>query len=99
MAKMTIVWDTPAMTAFKKQILHIAEDSDKNAEHVRKGILSLIDQLPENPKKFPSDKFKAENDGSFRAFEKYSLRIAYFVGEGQIRILRVRHVKQEPKSY
>lgn len=96
---MRIVWDKPAVTAFKKQILHIAEDSIQNAEHVRQDILVVIDQLPENPEKFPSDKFKTENDGSFRAFEKHSLRIAYFIGKSEIRILRVRHVRQEPNPY
>lgn len=35
---MTVVWDILAKTSFKKQILHIAEDSIQNAEHVRQDI-------------------------------------------------------------
>jgi plasmid stabilization system protein ParE len=99
MAKMIIVWDTPAKTSFKKQIKHIAEDSIQNAEQVRQDILSAIDLIPSHPEKFPPDKFKTDNNGSFRAFEKHSLRVAYFIGTEQIRILRIRHVRQEPKPY
>lgn len=99
MAKVTISWDTPAKLSFKKQLKHIAEDSLQNAEHVRLEILSIIESIPDNPEKFPSDRFKINNNGLFRAFEKHSFRIAYFIGVGKIRILRVRHVKQEPKEY
>lgn len=47
----------------------------------------------------PPDKFKKNNPGNYRAFEKYSYRIAYKHTATEIRILRVRHVKQEPKEY
>lgn len=73
MAKMIIVWDTPAKTSFKKQIKHIAEDSIQNAEQVSQDILSVIDLIPSHPEKFPPDKFKTENNGSFRAFEKHNI--------------------------
>lgn len=96
---MTIHWDNPAKVAFKRQIRHIAEDSIQNAEQVRQDIISIIDKIPGNPEKFPPDKFKITNDGSFRAFEKHSLRIAYCISTHQIRILRVKHVRQEPKPY
>ena len=99
MAEMIIVWDTPAKTSFKKQIKHIAEESIQSDENVRLDILSMIDQIPQNPEKFPLDRFKKDNDGSFRAFEKHNLRVAYFIESKQIRVLRVRHVKQEPKVY
>ena len=63
MAKITIVWDILAKSSFKKHIRYIAEDSIQNADKVRLDILSMIDLLPENPKKFPIDRFKVKNDG------------------------------------
>lgn len=60
MAKMTVVWDTPAKASFKKQINHIAKDSFQSAEQVRQDILSVITLIPANPEKFPPDKLHSE---------------------------------------
>jgi len=98
MARLIISWDTQARTSFKKQIKRIAKDSIQSAEKVRIDLLELIDQIPDNPEKFPPDRFKNNNDGNFRAFEKHNIRVAYFITDS-IRILRVRHVKQEPLNY
>src|SRR5690606_22227515 len=99
MDKMTVVWDAPAKLSFKKQVMRIAEDSIQNADRVRLDILSIVERIPENQGKFPPDRFKNDNDGFFRAFEKHSLRIACYISSDQIRNLRVRHIKQEPKEY
>jgi len=37
-----------------------------------------------------------DNDGSFRAFEKYNYRVTYKVKETEIIIARVRHISREP---
>lgn len=99
MGEVKIVWDVNARQSLRKQINHIKKDSLQAADKVRTELFDIINDIPSNPKKFPKDKFKANNDGNFRAFEKHSLRIAYYIAETQIRILRVRHVKQEPKKY
>jgi plasmid stabilization system protein ParE len=59
----------------------------------------VIGGLVDHPEKHPPDRFKKDNNGNFRAFEKHSCRVAYYIAETEIRILRVRHVKQEPKEY
>jgi plasmid stabilization system protein ParE len=98
MDKPEIIWGVTARNSLKKQIDHIKKDSLQAAEKVRDDIFDIIDELPANPLKFPVDKFKTDNDGNSRAFEKHSIRIAYLVSESFIRILRV-HVKQEPQEY
>lgn len=40
-----------------------------------------------------------KEDGSFRANELHSYRIAYRITENEIIIVRVRHTSMEPKSY
>ena len=48
---------------------------------------------------YPLDKYRKNNDGSIRAFEKYSYRVAYQITKTEIRILRIRHTGREPLSY
>jgi plasmid stabilization system protein ParE len=45
------------------------------------------------------DRFKVNNDGSYRAFEKYHYRVSYRVLPNEIRILRIRHTSINPKGY
>ena len=94
-----VIWNTRASEQFRKAYAWIKQDSYANAEKVKLGIIKIVDSLPENPEKFPPDKFKKNNKGNYRAFEKYSFRIAYKHTEKEIIILRFRHVKQEPKAF
>ncbi len=99
MGEIKIVWDIQAKLSFEEQIKHIKSDSPQAAEKVRSAIFDKIRILADYPKKHPVDKFKLNNDGNFRAFEKYRIRIAYFITESQIRIIRVCHASQEPEQY
>lgn len=94
-----IVWNKRASTYFRKAYEKIKEESYANAEKVKEGIINIVDKLPNHPEKYPADKFKKNNRGDYRAFEKYSFRVAYKFTEKEIKILRIRHVKQEPKEY
>ncbi len=94
-----VVWSNLASVYFKSAYERTKEESYKNAEMVKEGISKIVDGLPDNPEKYPPDKYKKNNTGNYRAFEKYSFRVAYVYTEKEIRILRVRHVKQEPKEY
>ncbi|QLH31476.1 MAG: type II toxin-antitoxin system RelE/ParE family toxin [Cyclobacteriaceae bacterium] len=97
--KPVIIWNKLASIYFKKAYERIKEDSYSNAEKVKNGIIKVIESLIEHPEKYSPDKFKKENPGNYRAFEKYSYRVAYKHTEREIRILRIRHVKQEPREY
>lgn len=94
-----VLWDKAVYTDLQKVYNRIKNDSLTTAEKVRDGILMITQRLPENPEKYPPDKFKKDNKGDFRAFEKYSYRIAYKITDEEIVILRLRQVKQEPKEY
>ncbi|NQZ75968.1 MAG: type II toxin-antitoxin system RelE/ParE family toxin [Ekhidna sp.] len=92
-------WNLRASKRFKKIYDQILEDSYSGAQKVRSEINAVIDDLPSDPEIYPPDKYKKNNPGNYRAFEKHSYRVAYRHTEKEIRILRIRHVKQEPKEY
>lgn len=98
--KPTVVWNKRAYASLQKAYKTIMEDSIQNAEMVRNEILRITrEDLPTNPEKYPLDRFKRDNSGNHRAFEKYSYRISYRFTFKEIRILRLRHVKQEPQEH
>jgi len=100
MANKPIRWDTAALKQFGSVIEYIAKDSIQNAERVRFEIIQKIESLSINSDVFPPDKYKIENKGNqYRAFELYRLRISYFVGTDEIRIVRIRHTSRQPKSF
>ncbi len=94
-----IVWNKRPSKFLAQALKRISEDSQVQAERVEETILTSIKDLIPNPERYPPDKFKKDNPGNYRAFEKHSYRIAYKHTITEIRILRIRHVKQEPKEY
>jgi plasmid stabilization system protein ParE len=94
-----IKWNKKALAAFQFIFRFISEDSITNAENVRNDIFMMVDTLMKNPEKHNLDKFKVNNDGHFRAFEKHKIRVTYFISKNEIRIVRVRHTKMNPKNF
>ena len=44
------------------------------------------------------DKYKKNNDGSYRAFQVFSYRISYRITTTEIKMLRLRHIKNVAES-
>ena len=99
MANSKIVWSITALKQFEAAINYIGEDSIQNAEKVRREILEKIQNITANPEIYYTDKYKTNNDASYRAFELYRYRIAYRFKEKGISIFRIRHTSREPKDY
>lgn len=95
----TIAWGKRAYASLQKAYKFIAEDSLQNAEKVRNEIFKMTRNLPQNPERFALDKFKKNNKGNYRAFEKHSYRVVYKTSSKEIKIIRIRHIKQEPENY
>jgi len=86
-------------TATNAAYIYICQDSPQNAIKVIDDIITSMDRAITNPEFYSADKYKINNDGSYRAFEKHHYRVTYRFSQNIIRILRVRHSKMKPKSF
>lgn len=98
-ARPKIVIDNLARFQLKEAYSYIKLDSPKNAEKVKSKILASIGKLADKPERYPKDKYRLNNDGSYRAFEIYKYRISYHVSQNQITIIMIRHTKMEPRLH
>lgn len=95
-----LVWDKVALNNLKNIFDYLkAENNLVFAKEVKDIILKTTKELLANPNLFEQDRFKSDNDGTYRAFEKFKYRVAYKITENQIRILRIRHSNREPIEY
>ena len=86
-------------TELKKAFDYIALDSLQKAIKIIDSKIDLTIELPKHPEKYPVDKFKQNNNGCWRAFEKYHYRISYRILDKEIRIVRFRHTSKSPLKY
>ena len=99
MVKNQLVWTRRSQQHLKALYNYISETSPQNAQKVVTDIITATEKAIANPSYYNPDKFKTDNDGSYRAFEKHHYRIAYRYQKNVIRVLRVMHTKMEPKRY
>lgn len=94
-----ITWSKSALKQLEAAIIILPKTPFKNAGKVRKEILKKIEKPAQYPEIYSPDKYKINNDGSYRAFELHRYRIAYRVKEKEIFIFRVKHTRRKPKQY
>lgn len=100
MEKVSVIWTETTKKQLEQIYLYIAEASSINqADNVFEKLVNSTSKLPEHPFKNPPDKYKIENDGSFRAYEIFHFRISYKISEKAIYIVRVRSTHQNPEGY
>ena len=92
-------WPLSAQQQLEKAYRYVLLDSYQNAEKMKADILIATRKIADNPEMYPPDKYRKNNDGSFRAYELHHYRIAYRFTEKEIIIVRVRHTSMEPKLY
>lgn len=66
---------------------YILTESFQNAEKVKQDILKSTHKLMFSPEIYPPDKYRKNNDDSFRAYELRHYRISYQITEKQILLL------------
>ncbi len=94
-----VLWNATARKQLKNIYEYIQEQSVQNAQKVLLEIMEAAENLQTNPESFGLDKYKKNNDGTYRHLEIYRYRLAYRIYEANIRILRIRSTDQEPLDY
>ncbi len=94
-----VIWSKSAKIQLQKAFNYILKDSPQNAEKIIGEIIDLTISLPRHPEACPRDKYKKNNNGSYRAFEVYHYRISYRIINNDIHIVRMRHTSMSPLSY
>ncbi len=99
MVKPKVFIENQARNQLQRIYNFIKRDSVKNAERIRGEIITSIKELVNNPEQYPFDRFRKNNDGSYRAFEMYKYRITYYISEEKIIVIRIRHTKRDSSEY
>lgn len=71
-----ISWDKEAALYLSRSIRHIRKESPQNADKIRQETIQRIGDLSRNPEIYPPDKYKLNNDGSYRYFELHRHRVS-----------------------
>src|SRR5690606_9119799 len=74
-----LIWDEQALIEVERSLEWIGKTSLHQTELVEQAILSRIELIRVHPERFPPDKYKINNQGSYRAFETHSYRISYII--------------------
>jgi plasmid stabilization system protein ParE len=91
--------DNEAKSQLRKIFSYIERDSFQNAEKVRSAMIASFKALANNPEQFPADRYRRNNDGSFRAYEIFRYRVTYHISKERITIIRIRHTKRDFFEY
>jgi len=63
-----VVWTKRSQKQMRQVFKHISKDSPKNASKVVLEIAEAVVKASSNPEIYSLDKYKSDNDGSYRAF-------------------------------
>ncbi|MBX2896319.1 MAG: type II toxin-antitoxin system RelE/ParE family toxin [Cyclobacteriaceae bacterium] len=65
----TVVWNKQPVSFLIRALKWISADSVLQAERIEQEIIRAVNSIPDNPEKYPPDRFRRANTGNFRAFE------------------------------
>ena len=67
-----VIWSPEGKQQLRKIYFYIRRDSLNNSEKIRVDILSKAQSLALHSERYPLDKDKEDNDGSYRCFTLYN---------------------------
>lgn len=94
-----IVWSENATDHYFEILEYLNEKAPEVLSLVGNALLDTIDDLSTQYHIYPPDRFKHNNDGSYKAALVFSYRISYQITGTTVNILRIRHTSREPNNY
>lgn len=64
-----VIWSKASKVQLQKAFNFISNESPKNAYKIINKIIDITKALSKHPEIYPTDKYKKNNNGSYRAFE------------------------------
>jgi len=95
----TIVWSRNAANQYYKILKYLSEEAPEAIDIVGNALLDMIESLSLEYNNYPPDRFKKNNDGTYKASLVFNYRISFQITETNIYILRIRHTSREPKNH
>lgn len=99
MEEIPVIWTETAQQQLREIYLYIAEESIIQADKIFERLVKFTARLAVQPYKFPTDKYKTNNNGDYRAYELYHYRVSYKITKTAIYIVRLRSTHQNPLEY
>jgi plasmid stabilization system protein ParE len=93
--KKKVIWSKAALRELDNLLTYVEKSSLGNAEGIVDSLILHIDRALTLPGRFPKDRFRLANTGSYRAFEIKNIRVSYRVIASGIEIIEVRHVRRK----
>jgi len=94
-----IVWSKNAANQYYEILEFIEDEAPQALPIVGNALMDAIEDLAAQYNSHPPDRFKNNNNGTYKAALVYSYRISYQVTETAVYILRIRHTSREPLNY
>ena len=94
-----LIWDAAALDQLEDYLEEVSKQSKSAPKIIRDRIMNRLKGIKEAPYICSLDRFKINNDGTYRAFTVYSYRVTYSIKKNQINIIRIRHTSKEPLEH
>ncbi len=93
------IWSKRSLDQLQQIHHFIDQDSPTGAKKVVKAIARRVESLSTNAMIYEADRFKKNNDGSYRATLIYKYKIVYRITQKQVIILKILHTARLPRKY
>jgi plasmid stabilization system protein ParE len=94
-----IVWSKNATIQYYQILEYLTKEAPEAINIVGNALLDMIESLALEYNNYPPDRFKKNNDGTFKAALVFNYKVSYQISDKDIYILRIRHTSREPMNY